>query len=96
MLTFTIKSIKYIDLYNSLYTNINANGIESTDMYTNLRRQNNGGKMNLKRNLNIKTININIKNLRKTNRLLIENLSTRKPGKKTPHSTRYLLLTPNR
>ena len=58
--------------------------------------QNNGGKMNLKRNLNIKTININIKNLRKTNRLLIENLSTRKPGKKTPHSTRHLLLTPNR
>ena len=38
MLTFTIKSIKYIDLYNSLYTNINANGIESTDMYTNLRQ----------------------------------------------------------
>ena len=56
--------------------------------------QNKGGKMNLKRNLNIKTINI--KNLRKTNRLLIENLSTRKPGKKTPHSTRHLLLTPNR
>ena len=38
MLTFTIKSIKHIDLYNSLYTNINADGIESTDMYTNLRQ----------------------------------------------------------
>ena len=34
----------------------------------------------LKRNLNIK--NINIKRLRKTNRPLIENPSTRKPGKK--------------
>ena len=38
----------------------------------------------LKRNLNIKNININIKHLRKTNRPLIENPSTRKPGKKTP------------
>ena len=37
----------------------------------------------LKRNLNIKNININIKRLRKTNRPLIENPSTRKPGKKT-------------
>ena len=66
-------------------------------MVLNQQSQNNGGKMNfLKRNLNIKTININIKNLRKTNCLLIENPSTRKPGKKTPHSTRHLLLTPNR
>ena len=45
--------------------------------------QNNGEKMNfLKRNLNIKNININIKQLRKTNRPLIENPSIRKPGKK--------------
>ena len=45
--------------------------------------QNNGEKMNfLKRNLNIKNININIKQLRKTNRRLIENPSIRKPGKK--------------
>ena len=45
--------------------------------------QTNGGKMNcLKRNLNIKNINTNIKHLRKTNRMLIENPSTRKPGKK--------------
>ena len=60
--------------------------------------QNNGEKMNcLKRNLNIKNININIKRLRKTNRPLIENPSTRKPGKKNNlHSTRHLLLTPNR
>ena len=57
--------------------------------------QNNGEKMNcLKRNVNTK--NINVKHLRKTNRSLIENPSTRKPGKKPPHSTRYLLLTPNR
>ena len=35
-------------------------------------------------NLNIKNININIKRFRKTNRLLIENPSTRKPGKKSP------------
>ena len=47
--------------------------------------QNNGEKMNcLKRNLNIKNININIKQLRKTNHPLIENPSTRKPGKKNP------------
>ena len=51
----------------------------------------------LKRNLNIK--NKNIKRLRKTNRPLIENASTRKPGKKTPkdpvlHPAR--LLTPSR
>ena len=48
----------------------------------------------LKRNLNIKNININIKHLKhlkhlkykykKTNCPLIENPSTRKPGKKTP------------
>ena len=45
--------------------------------------QNNGGKMTyLKRNLNIKNTNINIKHLRKTNRPLKENPSTRKPGKK--------------
>ena len=36
-----------------------------------------------KRNLNIKNININIKRFRKTNRLLIENPSTREPGKKS-------------
>ena len=47
-----------------------------------------------KKNLDIK--NINIKRLRKTNHSLIENPSTRKPGKKTLHSTRHLLLTPNR
>ena len=35
----------------------------------------------LKRDLNIKNLNINIKRLRKTNRPLIENPSTRKPGK---------------
>ena len=59
--------------------------------------QNNGEKINyLKRNLNIKNININIKHLRKTNLPLIENPSTRKPGKKTLHSARHLLLTPNR
>ena len=50
----------------------------------------------LKRKLNIKNININIKQLRKTNLPLIENPSTRKPGKKTLHSARNLLLTPNR
>ena len=44
--------------------------------------QNNGKKINcLKTNLNIK--NINIIYLRKTNCLLTENPSTRKPGKKT-------------
>ena len=36
----------------------------------------------LKRYLNIKNININTKRLRKTNRPLTENPSTRKPGKK--------------
>ena len=57
--------------------------------------QNNGEKMNcLKRNLNLE--NINIKHLRKANRPLIENPATRKPDKKTPRSTRHLLLTPNR
>ena len=60
--------------------------------------QSNGEKMNcLKRNLNIKNININIKRLRKTNRPLIENPSTRKPGKKKDlYSTRHLLLPQNR
>ena len=59
--------------------------------------QDNGGKMNcLKRNLNNKHININIKHLRKTNLLLIENPFISKPGKKTPHSTRHLLLKANR
>ena len=49
--------------------------------------QNNGEEINcLKTNLTIKNININIKHLRKTKRLLIENPSTRKPGKKPPHS----------
>ena len=38
----------------------------------------------LKRNLNIKNININIKRLRKTNHPLIEKLFTRKPGRKNP------------
>ena len=38
----------------------------------------------LKRNLNIKKRNINVKRLRKTNHPLIENPSTRKPGKKPP------------
>ena len=57
-------------------------------------KQNNGEKINcLKTNLNIKNININIKHLRKTNRLLTENPSTKKPGGKKPHSTRHLLLT---
>ena len=52
-------------------------------MCANLRQPNQWGKMNcLKRNLNIK--DINIKRLRKTNRPLIENPSTRKPGKKSP------------
>ena len=47
--------------------------------------QNNGEKINcLKTNLNIKNIKINIKHLRKTNHPLTENLSTRKPGEKTP------------
>ena len=41
----------------------------------------------LKRDLNIKNININIKRLRKTNRPLIENPSTRKPGKKITTTT---------
>ena len=59
--------------------------------------QNNGEKMNcLKRNLNNKHINMNIKHLRKTNGPLIENPFTSKPGKKNPHSTRHLLLTPNK
>ena len=59
--------------------------------------QNNGEKINyLKRNLNIKNININIKHLRKTNRPLIENPSIWKTGKKTSHSTRHLLITPNK
>ena len=49
--------------------------------------QNNGEKMNcLKRNLNITNIKINIKHFInvKTNRPLIENPSTKKPGKKKP------------
>ena len=49
--------------------------------------QTNGEKINcLERNLNFKNININIniKHLKKTNRMLIENPSTRKPGKKNP------------
>ena len=37
-----------------------------------------------KRNLNIKNMNIYIKRFRKINRLLIENPSTRKPGKMSP------------
>ena len=41
----------------------------------------------LKRDLNIKNININIKCLRKTHCLLKENLSIRKPGKKTTTAT---------
>ena len=35
-----------------------------------------------KKNLNITHININIKHLRKTNRSLTENPSSRRPGKK--------------
>ena len=59
--------------------------------------QNNREKMKfLKTNLNIKNININIKHLRKINRSPQKNSSTRKPGKKIPHSTRHLLLTPNK
>ena len=41
----------------------------------------------------LKNININIKSLRKTKRMLIENPSTREPGKKTLHS---IFLTLNR
>ena len=40
MLTFTIKSIKHSDLYNSLYTNSYTNGIQQTDMYANLGQPN--------------------------------------------------------
>ena len=59
--------------------------------------QDNGEKVNcLKTNENIKNISINIKHLRKTNRPLTENPSTRKPGEKKPHSTRHLLITPNK
>ena len=59
--------------------------------------QNNGGKMNcVKRNFNIKNININIKHLRITNQPLIETSSTRKPGKQNLHFTQHILLTPNR
>ena len=44
--------------------------------------QTNGKKMNcLKRSINIKNININMQHLRKTNHMLIENPSTRKPSK---------------
>ena len=55
--------------------------------------QSNGEKMNCsKRNLNIKNININVKQLRKTNHSF-----TRKQGKKNPlHSMQHLLLTPSR
>ena len=45
-------------------------------------------------NLNIKNVNINTKHLRKTNHPLIQNPSTRKPGKKTPHSTRSSIINP--
>ena len=60
--------------------------------------QNNENRIDcLKTNLNIENININIKHLRKSNRPLTETPST--PGnqaKETPHSTRHLLLTPNK
>ena len=46
----------------------------------------------LKRDLNIKNKNINIKLLTKTNRPLIENPSTRKPGKKETTTTTTKIL----
>ena len=56
--------------------------------------QNNRKKMNyLKTNLN-RNININIKHLRKSNPPGIKNPSTRKPGLKTPHSTRSSIDNP--
>ena len=48
----------------------------------------------LKRNLNNENININIKRLRKTNHPLIENSSTRKPGKKTQKNPKKPALHP--
>ena len=45
-------------------------------------------------NFYIKNININIKRLRKTNRLLIENPSTRKPSKTTTTATTKPPCTP--
>ena len=56
MLTFSIKSIKHSDLYNSLYTNSNTNGIQKIYIYTNLCQL---IYVCLKKNLNIKNINLN-------------------------------------
>ena len=80
-------------IYTTHYIQVATNGIQQTDMYTNLRQPKIMGKKNyLKANLYIKNININIKN--KTNRPLTENSSTRKPGEKKPHSTPTSIANP--
>ena len=90
-----IYTLFYVDIYNKKHKNI----VIYTTHYVQIAiqmvfnkqicmliyvNQNNSEKMNrLKRNFNIK--NINIKHLRITNYPLIENSSTRKPGKQNLH-----------
>ena len=90
-----IYTLFYVDIYNKKHKNIviyTTNYVQiAIQMVFNKQicmliyvNQNNSEKMNrLKRNFNIK--NINIKHLRITNYPLIENSSTRKPGKQNLH-----------
>ena len=103
-----IYTLFYVDIYNKKHKNI----VIYTTHYIRIAiqmvfnkqicmliyvNQNNVEKMNcLKRNFNIKNIHINIKQLRITNHPLIENSSTRKPGKQNLHFTQHILLTSNR
>ena len=97
ILTFTIKSIKTV-IYTTHIIQIAIQMVFNKQIcmliYVN---QNNGEKLNcLKTNLNIENININKKHLRKINHPLTENLSTWKPGEKTPHSSQHIFLTPKK
>ena len=92
-----IYTLFYVDIYNKKYKTVIYTTHHlpiAIQMVSNKQicmliyvNKTNGEKINcLERNLNFKNININIniKHLKKTNRMLIENPSTRKPGKKNP------------